>query len=288
MKLRKVLATAAIVSTLVTPSFAIVGAGFHWGFDFTSSMTDNPKDDIYTVKDLKLDANLGIDETMSFLNLSRTEFERTPINFGGKIFFDMLPIEFELSVNMGVWQYEGALNYISSDVTNLVNQTPVYTSSPITIKEFSGMNFFGVEQTPYGKFLVDLSVKKTFEKVPVVKPSIGLGASLNFATPVLSSDLVKSALNLTEDISEMVDNGELQKLLANPDNMKKILDEILDGAKDPFPGMHFLIGLKVKPPILPLALYADGKYMFIFDNKQESLGIESKGLYLNIGLLFTI
>ncbi len=97
-------------------AFAIVGAGFHWGFDFSTSMDDVLKDDVFSTSDIKLPDLPGGFEVpdTSFMFISRTGFERTPINFGGKIFVDVLPIEFEASVNMGIWQYDGVINYLDN------------------------------------------------------------------------------------------------------------------------------------------------------------------------------
>lgn len=279
MKQKVTLFSALIVLLFATSGFAIGGIGFHWGFDYTTSMTDNPQDEILSGSDIDWEGGLPpqFDTTIAFI--SRAGMERTPINFGGKVFIDVLPIEFEFSMNMAIWQYDGAISYVDS-VDDELN--PIYKSVPVTISDFGGDNYFGVDKTPYGKFNFDFTLKKTFEDVPIVKPSLGAGISIHSATPVLSAELVENALGL--DNLDGIDLGDIM----TPDAMTKILKEITDGAKKPSTGMHLQFGLKVKPPVIPLAVYADGKMMFMFNDIEENVGIETKGFLLNVGLMFTI
>jgi len=263
---RKSALTGMILLLASFNAFAIVGAGFHWGFDFTTSMDDVLQDDVFSASDFNLDGVLGTDT--SFMYVSRTGFERTPIDFGGKFFIDILPIEFEASVNMGIWQYDGVINYMDIDTENT---SFAYTAQPITIESLGGNSYFGVSKTPYGKFHLDLTAKKTIDRIPFLKPSFGAGYSVHFATPVLSSELVNDALALGGNLST-ISPDDLD--LNNPDTFKKILDEILDGAKKPQSGMHFLVGLKAKLPVIPIALYADG--------------FTTKGFLVNVGIMLNI
>ncbi len=283
---RKSALTGMILLLASFNSFAIVGAGFHWGFDFTSSMDDVLADDVFSISDLNLTdlpANILDDET-SFLNISRSGFERTPINFGGKIFIDILPIEFEASVNMGVWQYDGVINYIDIESINPIDPSLEYTSQPVTIESLGADSYFGVDKTPYGKFQLDLTAKKTFD-VPFIKPSVGVGYSVHFATPVLSSELVNDALDLGGDLSSISPDA---LNLNSTDTYKKILDEILDGAKKPQSGMHILVGLKAKLPVIPIALYADGKYNIVFNDVASDEKFTTKGILVNVGIMLNI
>ncbi len=283
---RKSALTGMILLLASFNSFAIVGAGFHWGFDFTSSMDEVLNDDVFSFSDLNIPDipdDLKNNET-SFLNISRSGFERTPINFGGKIFVDVLPIEFEASVNMGIWQYDGVINYIDIEGFDPLNPALKYNAQPVTIASLGADSYFGVEKTPYGKFHLDLTAKKTFD-VPFLKPSVGLGYSLHFATPVLSSELVNDALGLGGDLSS-ISPDDLN--LNSTDTYKKILDEILDGAKKPQSGMHILIGLKAKLPVIPIALYADGKYNIVFNDAASDEKFTTKGMHVNVGIMLNI
>lgn len=289
MKLRYSILPIMLVMLLAAQSFALIGVGFHWGFDFTTEMEKNEQDNVFTVGDaldsIPDELNGIINESDAFMYLSRMNFESTPINFGGKIFLDpkLLPVEFEVSVNMAVWQYDGVVNYVDP-AASVANDTVTYAKEEITIDKIGGVNYLGVEKTPYGKFQLDGSLKRTFRRGKIIQPSVVGGVSAHFATPVLSSQLVSDALELGEDLSGV----NWEELLTNPGNMKKILEEITDGAKKPKVGMHLGVGLKVKPPVVPLAVYVDGKYMILFNDIEDNVGISTKGILLNVGLLFNI
>lgn len=268
--------STALIATLLcaSPSMAIVGGGFHWGFDFTTSMNNSEDEAVYTLEDFQSQIPVPITgyENTAAMMVSRTNFDRTAINFGGKIYVDILPVEFEASVNMGVWQYDGVIS--TFDPASVASGDITYTDRPVTIENIGGVSYFGVDKTPYGKFQADVTIKKTFKDVPLLKPSIGAGATFNFATPVLTPDLVRSALGT--DLSGISTNPE--------ESMKKILDEILDGAKKPSVGMHFLVGLQAKLPVIPVGLYADGKYVIMFNEGEPNTGVKNGGFLINTGI----
>jgi len=279
--MKKELTTALIaISLFATPSMAIVGAGVHWGFDFSTNMSDSNHEDILRAKDLLDTTMLGDFKDSSFLFISRSGFERTPINFGGKVFFDLLPVELEASVNMGIWQYDGKINYLSIDTSAA---TLSYKEESITIENLGGASFFGVNKTPYGKFQTDVTIKKSFKKIPIITPSFGAGASAHFATPVLSADLVNRALNIGSNISEIDPTT-----LTSTEAMKRILTEITEGAKKPKVGMHIVAGIQVKPPVIPLGIYVDGKYLIMFDDIESGVGVTTKGFLVNAGIMLKI
>ena len=287
-QMKKMLTLTVMIGLLLSSSAsALVGAGFHWGFDFTTTMNDVKDENMFTVKDLGIDSLSGVvipDELLntSFMSVSRSGFDRTPINFGGKIFVDVLPVEIEISVNMGVWEYDASVKYMSGVDTVNGNVEPKYEELSLNL-DAAGLNYFGVDKTPYGKFHTDITLKKTFKKIPIIKPSFGAGMSVHFATPVVSADLLKSAFNITDNIGNINPDD-----LKDPAKIKDLLDEILDGAKKPKTGMHFLLGLKLKVPVIPLAVYADGKYMILFDDIEDGVGVNTKGFLVNVGLLFDL
>ncbi len=131
--LSTVLGAAVFCVIYITPSQAIVGAGFHWGFDFTLDMADkydvpltyeefvsvdlldNIQDDVpdfanqlpITLQELKDSITAGSTLTSTLpIMLSRSEWNRSIINFGAKIFFDAIPVidALELSFNIGAWE----------------------------------------------------------------------------------------------------------------------------------------------------------------------------------------
>ncbi|MGM0443253.1 MAG: hypothetical protein ACQEQV_03615 [Fibrobacterota bacterium] len=293
-------AAALIVATAVS-AFALAGAGFHWGFDFTTSMPDTEQEWLSFGSTDALIESANLEQSLEtelqnhlggrgIMHVSRLNFERGNINFGGKAFVDppLLPFSIEASMNFGSWLYDGALHYIDPDKLtnsleegNLPNPDSLYAAQPITVAALGGAEYFGLDKTPYGKLQFDLTLKKELS-TPIVKPHFGVGASAHFETPVLSQELIDNALD--QDMSSL-DVDQLDDLTSDK-MMKKILDEITEGAKEPKMGMHFLAGAKIKLPVIPLGFYADGKYMLVFNN--DKYETETNGVLVNIGVMLGI
>ncbi len=301
--LKHLLKAATITTLLALPAFSLGGgAGFHWGFDFTTSMDDEPKEALSFTVDFG-NENLPIidDAVKSLLNdsdnpfmfVSRDGFERGKINFGGKAFINLrrIPLDIEASINFGSWRYNGAINYVDFDSTmtlftnggiDALSNGPVYESVPLNIKTVTGKEYFGLNQTPYAKLHLDLSIKKTFKPKVVgrfLQPSVGLGASIHFETPVLSEELIKNALDM--DVSTLAPED-----FTSTAALKKIMDEITESGKEPKMGMHFLVGVSVKPPLIPLGFYVDGKYNIVFNN--DDYLTKTNGILINAGVMFKI
>lgn len=317
--LKHLLKAISLVSLLTLPAFSLGGgAGFHWGFDFSTSMTDEPKEALNFYPNLEnpffdlldgFDSNIK-DELSStpILYVSRENFERGAINFGGKAFVNLrtLPIDLEASINFGTWRYDGAIHYIDPSATNdslnaqsdataslswLQKNGPVYGSQKINMQAFAGDKFFGLglDKTPYAKLHADLTIKKTFKPKIIgrfIQPSLGLGASIHFETPVLSEKLLTNALDMDfSDLDPSMLTGDSD---AAKENLKKIMDEITESGKKPKMGMHILVGTSIKPPLIPLGFYVDGKYNITFKNEEDDSFTKTNGFLLNTGIMFKI
>ncbi|MGM0462201.1 MAG: hypothetical protein ACQEQ4_07255 [Fibrobacterota bacterium] len=282
MNMKRILFLIALLST---HSFALVGAGFHWGVDMSTRMDDTEMEALeFGIGDLLDEFNLDGDHNIMYAN--RTNFEAGNINFGGKAYVDppLLPFSIETSINFGSWLYDGSITYIDpqkledlgpDDITddNIISE--LYSTQPITMASLSGEDYFGLDQTPYGKLQLDLSIKKDLS-LPIISPQFGLGPSVHFETPVLSRELIENALDMSQNPQNIIES------IDDPDNRKKILDEITDGAKEPKVGMHFLLGVSVSPPVIPLGVYVDGKYLLVFNNDEYET--ETNGILINAGL----
>jgi len=289
MKLLRTAAFALIFTVCaVSSSYAIVGAGFHWGFDFSMDMKDNGMDAVYSVKDLpfSLPAEINIDADIPFLYISRENWKRSVINFGGKAYIDIIPVieAIELSCNFGLWQYDGMLNYL--DIKNYDPANPKYESVPLGLDDIDGLKYFSLGGTPYAKFHLDLSIRKKLFALPgdVMKFNAGAGASAHFATPLLSSNLITDVLS-AGDIESLA-SGDISEKKLN-DLSKAIIEKIIDGLAKPAFGMHILLGTQFKLPVLPLGLYVDGKFMIPFTKFEDSdAGEDLKGMgfLINTGI----
>lgn len=134
-----------IITLFSMNSYALVGAGFHWGFDLSLSMEDNNHDPVGNAflnpdfifgqmdEDLKKELNdilkgtnfdvdtiftlvkqqLGDITIESPMYLSRSNLRRSNVNLGGKVFIDKMVFfdQIEVSFNIGAWDYESKLHY---------------------------------------------------------------------------------------------------------------------------------------------------------------------------------
>lgn len=122
--------------------YALVGTGFHWGFDFSLDTEDSdytpvifyniaPDTLLKSVDHIKDTLQSLLDSTAyqalldtienyehiitqnSPISLRRYDWQRLGINFGGKVFFDEIPFfdAAEISFNIGSWQYKTVMKY---------------------------------------------------------------------------------------------------------------------------------------------------------------------------------
>ncbi|MDR2727715.1 MAG: hypothetical protein LBB56_01185 [Chitinispirillales bacterium] len=286
---------AALLFTVcaVSSSYAIAGLGFHWGLDFSMDMKNNPKDVVYSVGDMgdmfddmfDGDRNptfslLGINDDDAFLYVSRENWKRSAINFGGKAYIDIIPVieTIELSCSFGLWQYDGMINYLTVDGTNLI-----YESVPLGLDDVN-LKYFSLSGTPYAKFQFDASVRKKVFALPanIFRINAGAGASAHFATPLLSSKLIGDVLSSKSKFKpEDLAAGSFDKELS-----KAIVEKIIDGLAEPAFGVHLLIGTQFKLPIIPAGIYADGKVMIPitkFEDSDAGKDLKGIGFLLNVG-----
>jgi len=302
-------AAAFITLSAASMTYAIVGVGFHWGFDFSMSMETGIDSVDIPVNGLDLGANVfqelpeplrpsfdpgDIIKGASPLTISRnSDLKRYWLNFGGKAFVDVVPFLeiIELSFNLGVWQYDGSISYL--DVNNIApgmlqpgNTDPLpYKTVPLTLKEYN-LNYFGLDETPYAKLQFDLSVRKTVLNLWLVKFNAGAGVSMGFSTPVLSESLIEDvkAEKGIESPEELV-----AKFMDTRSGMgKAVVEKILDELFTPRWGAHIVAGANLKLPMIPLGIYVDGKLMIPITKFDENKQIKGLGFLVNTGLSLSI
>ncbi len=298
--------SVAMIMIATSSVFPIIGIGAHYGIDLTMKM-DNKAMEQTDFSNLKFSLSglpafpdtfkastiLTGNKIPVFIN--RRDWKNTGINFGGKIYVDILPFIdiVELSTNFGVWQYNGEIVY----PTGLKNPLPTngskfgdyvtYDTLAVTLKNLYPNRFFwGVNQTPYAKFHFDATIKKYVFKIPpvlkTVKGYAGLGMTLDFATPMLSSKLIEDAIGSTLS-STMTLSQMGSGLFNNQEVMKKVIDKILDDLMTPHYGCHLAVGTMVKLPMIPLGFYLDAKYIIRFDKLDKYVDIGGNGFLFNIG-----
>ena len=298
MKKLSVIAVAALVTmSAVSNTYALAGVGFHWGFDYSMGMEDVPREAIklgdagFTVGGFTLSSD-------SLFYVSRMDWKSSPINFGGKLYVDIIPFieTIEFSCNFGLWQYNGSLHVLDPEATagtiTTENPTPTYKYGepiPLTLKN-TGLGYIGLTGTPYAKLQLDATIRKTILNLWLIKFSAGAGVSAHFATPLLSSKIVESALNTDINESTIADLADPSSAVAK-DAAKKIVQEIIDEALGkPAMGAHILLGVKAKLPVVPIGIYVDGKYMLPLSkfDKDAGDGINGFGLLVNAGISLSL
>jgi hypothetical protein len=236
--------------------------------------------------------------------VDRLGWERSPVNFGGKFYIDIIPVlnAVELSLNFGMWQYDGQVRYPTgvkslSDISDMrtdyggLDSIPMsavfeYDTMAITMEVLKDSKYFGMlDRTPYAKLHFDATVRKTIATFPPVvnmfKLYGGGGPSVHFATPLLSTELVETAIG---DSLQGKTLAEVNQFMQNPVKMEPVLTEILTSLFTPRVGMHLIAGIHFKPPILPVGVYVDGKYMIMFQSMDENVDLGGHGLLINAGV----
>jgi len=295
---------------LVSPVFAIIGIGAHYGIDLTLKM-DNKLMEQTQFSDLKFalndlpafPPNFNVNSILSGQDIpvyiNRKDWKNTGINFGGKVYIDVLPFinAFEISTNFGVWQYDGSVLYPSrislrsnpsANATKFSDLVDIeYDTLAVSLKKLYPNRFFwGVDKTPYAKLHFDATLRKYILQAPPILKTVkiygGAGMSVDFATPVLSSHLIEDAIGIS--LSNTYNLSEMGTELFNDQALqKKILDQIINNMMTPHFGCHLDLGTMIKLPMIPLGFYVDGKFIIRFDKMDKYVDIGGTGLLFNIG-----
>lgn len=160
----------------------------------------------------------------------------------------LLPIEIEAASNLGWGNYKAGLTY--KDATH-----PDGVSIPVDVP--SPLVGFGEEKdaTPYVSLLTDVSLRYPLLKLPPMSPIkplkiyVGAGATHVMATRVIDKKDIEKTF---ESASGSFDPNA-------PEKAKSVIEDEL--FQSTFGG-HVLVGAQFKVPILPIALFIDGKWYF--------------------------
>jgi hypothetical protein len=80
------------------------------------------------------------------------------------------------------------------------------------------------------------------------------------------------------------DLADIQNVISNPVDMKKVLEKIISDLMTPHMGMHLDVGVMLKLPVVPVGFYVDGKYMIMFGELDKNVKLGGNGLLLNGGI----
>lgn len=334
------LVTTIMMVLLLTAlsSYAKLGIGLHYGMDFSLKMKDvrdqflfdnqtviSPVNFVNSIpSNLVSQLPITLDSLKQLVNanqqnfvantpfkFSRTNFKRSMINFGGKLYVDIIPIidAIELSFNIGAWQYDAVLRYPDGTLQPNLDYTKIdafiksgdyekvfqMKDFPITLESLgmSYLKMFGITKTPYMKMLFDLSIRKNLFAIPkplkTWKLYIGGGPSLHIGTPVMTDEFVESTLRdaITNAGSDITN---IKSLLPPASNvlLRDMLQKLIDQAKKPTFGIHIILGTMIKLPVIPLGFYVDGKYEIPFGDLDKKAGLKGYGFLLNGGIALAL
>jgi len=287
-----------LVLAAILPSSALVGIGVQYGLDYSLSMKNTTGlGDHVTFDSLKLD--LGPNSGDQILigkdipaYITRSSF-KSDFAFGGKIYVDVIPFidAVEVSADFGLWDYVGQMKYPNgiknAGAANLADPSNfTYDSTKLTLDNF-GLGYLGLKNTPYAKLQLDATIRKYIVRVPGILKVLnvygGAGLTVNFATPVLSSQLVQQVINDEAQGTKTVASLGTS-LLDNSDIMKGVVNKIIEGLTQPSYGAHLDLGLMVKIPVIPIGVYVDGKFMIPFGQLDKYVNVGGMGLLVNAGV----
>lgn len=202
------------------PAHAILGFGVHGGKDFVS--IGNNDGDPFADADFQASAKrLGYTDYTKWTYVELTRGAiSNPWLFGGHFYLDFIPY-FDVEV--------------SADVA-LQKYWATYKVGGLTIESRDDLYF--------GRIGAYLTVRRDLIKLPPVIPIaafyLGGGLSYHYVSPLAGPDLIVDAIG-SQDIK----------------TAPKIADKV---EREGSFGYHGLAGVRVKPPIVPIAFRVEGKY----------------------------
>lgn len=239
MKKSLLVATLAVVS-LQQPSHALFGLGVTYGRNFTTIDGANQS---LAPAEVPLYLQQYAGDNAPSLTLSRASVSGLT-QVGVKTWLDLplIPVEFEGSANLGFGEYASEILLDDGDT---VYHVPTSVDLP--------MNLAGTSsgKTPYSSLALDVSVRYAFLSLPPLSPLkplkfyAGAGVSWFYATRV-------------------IDKADVAELFAGtptgPVTDKVLKDKLKDNLYKSKIGGHLLLGTQFKVPVLPLAIFVDGKW----------------------------
>lgn len=235
--MKKIVALFAVLLLSIS-SYAFVGVGLHGGVD------------LLTIDDLNMPAfSLNVGDVEYNYSVSREGFSN-PVAFGGQVYLDLpiIPIGFEGDFDMAYAKYKWTAD---DHITGLNGIGDI----PIEIPGYKSTNGKFSEEFTYMRMSAEVTAKYyVFSLPPVVNIMsfyIGGGVGLHFISPL---------------VSDKVFVNELKKQTAPSagESISIDLEELVK--KNTVFGGHFVAGIKVKPPVIPIAINVDYKYTMTGEN----------------------
>jgi len=239
--MKKILFAATIAIFASTQAFAIIGVGAHYitntGLLNASSGSIDFTEPITGISD-KITVNQDKSEGLQGL--------------GFKLWIDVFPlIDIEGTFNIAAARYNTTL--IFPGIGNVPLSFPVEAPYSMLFDDASPI---------YGVAIGDVSVTYPFDVLPIITPYVGAGVSYFLSTAVVNSDFVNDVLSenfladIVGDPTAMAD-GTAAKGIGDA-----VINKLKDSGYEAGLGGHIIVGVRIKPPVIPVAAYANCKRYF--------------------------
>ncbi|MEN9353723.1 MAG: hypothetical protein RL318_1048 [Fibrobacterota bacterium] len=255
------------------PSHALFGVGVSYGMNSTSVSGENA-----TLETAAMPEYLKSYATQNGLSAPSLELNRAKVSglkqLGAKVWIDipLTDITVDASSNVAWGSYASTAVFndgTAAGANDLEVKTGLKTSFPVW--------GIGKGETPYINLLNDLTLRYTFLSLPpvisLVKLSAGGGVTMAYGTRVVGKDDVKDLFGTgTASTDPVAVQNELSKRLS--DNLYTTTF-----------GGHLDLNVTVKPPVMPLAIYVDGKWYL---HTATTKAADSYPIALSAGVAFAL
>ena len=243
--------TLALAAATVGSSHAIFGIGGHWA----------------PAPSLAVKSSTGtlVGSGASAVTLTQGKVEGLN-GFGLKLWIDALPfvdVEAGSNIQYGLYDVSVAQGSTKKDIT-------------------FDLGVPTVDKPGFARIVSDATILYPFLKLPpvvtIAKISAGAGITHVLATEVLNAGFAKKAVDKA--------NGATPGSADTPDEVAALLAKtIKDEGLTSGIGFHIALSVKVSPPIIPVAAYADIKYHFL-SSMPSAVDANSMTMELGAALAF--
>ncbi|NLG39745.1 MAG: hypothetical protein GX545_07470 [Fibrobacter sp.] len=241
MRIQTMLAAFALCAT---QSFAIFGIGGHYSPSVTTKLNASKQQ---TVKSIEVE-NATVGQVL-YAHKSFSSMQ----GFGFKAWIDILPIiDIEATYNIQWGSYDASL-FIQAG-----NEDPI--EQPLEV-EFGGVPF-GKATPKYVGMNGDLSVTYPITFLPIVRPYVGAGITYFLNTPLMDSSFIAKFMNSADNVAGniLLDQNSQMDASKGAELAKALAKEVAEEGLQKSIGAHILLGVRIDPPIIPIAFYVNGKY----------------------------
>lgn len=268
----KILTLAAAM--LASQAFAFIGFGVHYAPNFNTKLAPSADYSDVTPEAIKNFNNDLLKTELKYFHEGMTD----PMihGLGFKVWLDSISfVDLEATVNLQYGSYNAK---IRTEVTkpNLSDPTnPDLAETAVNEKDLQ----IDLSGTPFGmatpKFVAmngDISVTYPFltSLITLVRPYVGIGATVFMNTFVMDDDFIKSLVNdeefqkilMEESITGAAENAEAAAEKKAQMIKEKIKEQAKKQSLNYTIGGHAILGARIRFPYIPVAMYINGKYYF--------------------------